>query len=84
MSIDIEKFATEYRVVYTALYESDELIDYDRLVEVGEWLVRNNAPYKRLVRAFYEHTLDVPTSDREIAAFVMTARAMEVIGRSAA
>lgn len=76
MSIDMDEFVSTYNVVYHALYEGDRhgLVEYGNAVEAAEWMVRNNAQYKRLVKAFYERTFDVPTSDRELAAFVITSR----------
>ena len=71
-----KKFSVVYGAVYNALYEcdrNDELVDYGYLVGVSEILVKRNEQYKELVRAYFEHAGDVPTSDRELAAFLLAA-----------
>lgn len=70
------KFSVVYGSIYNALYECDrngELVDYSAMVELAEALVKRNDAYKKLVRSYFEHSGDVPTSDRELAAFVMAA-----------
>ena len=70
------KFFIVYGSIYNALYEcdrNDELVDYGKLVDLADALVKRNEPYRELVRAHFERHADVPTSDRELAAFVMAA-----------
>lgn len=71
-----KKFSIVYGSIYGALYECDGnggLVDYGPLVELAEALAKRNGAYKKLVRLYFEHAGDVPTSDRELAAFVMAA-----------
>lgn len=70
------KFFIVYGSIYNALYECDRndgLVGYGELVGLADALAKRNEPYKQLVRDYYEHVGDVPTSDRELAAFVMAA-----------
>lgn len=71
-----KKFSVVYGSIYNALYECDrcgEIIDYSSFVDLAEALEGSNDGYKKLVRAYFERTKDVPTSDRELAAFVLAA-----------
>lgn len=71
-----KKFSIAYGTIYNALYECDRnggLADYSELVGLAEALAGHNEAYGKLVRVYFEHAHDVPTSDRELAAFVLAA-----------
>ena len=57
--MDMETFVHEYGIVYETPYENDALADLARAVSVAEYARRCG---------------DCPTSDRELAAFAMTAK----------
>lgn len=74
MGVDMKRFVHDYRIVYETLYENDSVIDYGKAVSVAECLARDNEAYRELVKGYFRECGDAPTSDRELAAFAMTAK----------
>lgn len=72
-TIDMAKFKTAYNAIYSTLYELDDTdrVNYAAEIEKTEALFadKSNDEIQEFLKRFYQATYDVPTSDREYAAF---------------
>ena len=70
--IDINEFRAAYDAIYSALYELDDgsRVNYRSEMEKTEQLLYDKSSgIQKFLKKFYAATYDVPTSDREYAAF---------------
>ncbi len=70
MTINIYKFAEQFKKEYAFLYEHDNVAGYEEAVDEFDRMIKTNESFQSFVGEFAKYRMDFISSDREAAAFM--------------